>query len=1128
MNKLIVFIPIFIASALFAGTNLNRAEILYYNIGASETAMGSASGSLDNNVSAGIMNPAAIATVQQLKFSTMFGDLAGNCKYFYLGSAIPTSRGILGASFRYFGADSQSFLDQAVGGSLSWAKMFTDNLYLGLGLKYFQLNFQKTNSYPQIGLDVGGIYRKNLEINTQKNFNFKSYSIGASILNIGVPIKNKTIDKVVSIPFQIKAGPSFRFGMMPDYDLGLALDLTLANFTKFKFNVGVENELFKKYYINIGYLFNSDLNQLSLGAAYKFNIKTLEGKVSMVFLPGIKNDSMLFLGIDAAIGTIDTTPPKADIQFEENKGTDTIYISPNYDGAQDSVTIDMNVKDNTQLRDWEVAIVDEQGTIVKKYVSPDIRALKGKLTFMKVMGKMIEKKKEVPVPQKIVWDGKNDAGQPVKDGAYKIVLTARDENKNTTKTAAKTIVIDTVAPKAEIKSDLMLFSPNGDGVKDTVSFSLNTEKKADWNGQITDDKGKSVRQYAWKDSVPDSKIVWDGTDESGKIVPNGIYSFTIKAVDKAGNTVEKKLPNITLTTNKDAAAIDADVNIFSPNLDGVFDTVTFTPMLSSDKGLNTWELDLMDDTRTVVKQFKGSGKFPAKIVWDGTDNNGKIVKDGNYFYQFKAEYASGNHPETFVKGVIVDNSAPKTEFSLSAAMISPDGRGKNEAENFSIKVKEDNGIQNWKLEIVDEKNSAVKSFSGSGNPAAQISWAGIKGDGSLAKGGEIYYSTFTVTDIVGNKYVSDKKMIQIDPTPPDVSMSVKYRIFSPDNDGEADVQEFKFSRFDKKLLKNWNLSISLFDKNTKNEVLFKTFIGTNLPETLVWNGLSDNGQLVKGGDIYKVKLRVEDVLANATNLRDQFAIDSTPPDVDIKLDPVIFSPDDDGVNDIENITLYQRDKKKVGPWKLEIFPIRDDKDASLFKSFSGTNMPAHPLVWNGFDNSGTELVESAMDYDVVLTASDVLGNVTTVKNILSVDILIIKMPYGLKIKISNIGFEYDSFELKGDRTLKILTKVAKIVSKYKTYKVEVQGHTSKDSAASGADYNQKLSEKRAKSVMDYLVKQGLFPDQLRAAGKGFTMPAFENDTEEHKAKNRRSEFLLYKDGWPAESATGTGTTKTNK
>jgi outer membrane protein OmpA-like peptidoglycan-associated protein len=72
-------------------------------------------------------------------------------------------------------------------------------------------------------------------------------------------------------------------------------------------------------------------------------------------------------------------------------------------------------------------------------------------------------------------------------------------------------------------------------------------------------------------------------------------------------------------------------------------------------------------------------------------------------------------------------------------------------------------------------------------------------------------------------------------------------------------------------------------------------------------------------------------------------------------------------------------------------------------------------------------------------------------------------------------------------------------------RVRIEGHT--DDRGS-ADYNQKLSQRRANSVRKYLIERGINPDRLEAVGYGESQPIADNDTEEGRAKNRRSEFVI--------------------
>jgi outer membrane protein OmpA-like peptidoglycan-associated protein len=72
-------------------------------------------------------------------------------------------------------------------------------------------------------------------------------------------------------------------------------------------------------------------------------------------------------------------------------------------------------------------------------------------------------------------------------------------------------------------------------------------------------------------------------------------------------------------------------------------------------------------------------------------------------------------------------------------------------------------------------------------------------------------------------------------------------------------------------------------------------------------------------------------------------------------------------------------------------------------------------------------------------------------------------------------------------------------------KVSIEGHT--DNQGSDA-YNQKLSDQRAKSVLDYLVGKGIEAKRLTSKGFGESKPIGNNETEEGKEENRRVEFII--------------------
>jgi len=103
-------------------------------------------------------------------------------------------------------------------------------------------------------------------------------------------------------------------------------------------------------------------------------------------------------------------------------------------------------------------------------------------------------------------------------------------------------------------------------------------------------------------------------------------------------------------------------------------------------------------------------------------------------------------------------------------------------------------------------------------------------------------------------------------------------------------------------------------------------------------------------------------------------------------------------------------------------------------------------------------------------------------------------------------FDRDAITPESDPTLIL---VAELLMKNPRLKVICLAHT--DSVGT-AEYNLDLSERRARSVKSFLVKQGVPPPSIRFHGMGYTRPLADNATDEGRAKNRRVEFrVTYRD-----------------
>lgn len=103
---------------------------------------------------------------------------------------------------------------------------------------------------------------------------------------------------------------------------------------------------------------------------------------------------------------------------------------------------------------------------------------------------------------------------------------------------------------------------------------------------------------------------------------------------------------------------------------------------------------------------------------------------------------------------------------------------------------------------------------------------------------------------------------------------------------------------------------------------------------------------------------------------------------------------------------------------------------------------------------------------------------------------------------ADVYFAFDSAAINNNFQ-PMLDKVAEIFEAQPDLKVNVDGHT--DSVGT-EEYNQGLSERRAKAVVQSLVDRGVAADRLNPVGHGELKPAYPNDTPENRAKNRRVEL----------------------
>jgi outer membrane protein OmpA-like peptidoglycan-associated protein len=269
----------------------------------------------------------------------------------------------------------------------------------------------------------------------------------------------------------------------------------------------------------------------------------------------------------------------------------------------------------------------------------------------------------------------------------------------------------------------------------------------------------------------------------------------------------------------------------------------------------------------------------------------------------------------------------------------------------------------------------------------------------------------------------------------------------------------------------------------------------------------------------------EETLPEKTEKTEEKKEDTSPPIISVTLSPQRFSPDGDGENDEMTVTIDVQSASEVTGWNIR---IREPMSQHLlFSEWSDDGMPPESLIWDGRSASG-ELVQSATTYHYELSVSN-LYDQATYQGTFSVDFLVRRDGDDLRIMVPSIVFASNSGQFlmnvapeSAENNATILMRIADILNspEFISYRIKVEGHanpttppgtaarTIEERGTSTEIGLRSLSEIRAKSVVDFLARNGVSRSRLTPIGRGGTRAIYDFDDTENSWKNRRVEFIL--------------------
>lgn len=770
-NILTIILTILVSTGLFA--QVPGSEFFNANVSSSDQAVGGNSLVNTETASSILINPSTGAYLKQFGITTSIGGFTTIGTYGLLGVSYPTVVGTFSAQFLYYGLPIGMNI---FGGTVAFSKDVADDLGVGFGIT--------ATSGVSVGLNLGFVYKMVKDFSL--GLGIKDFSWGASLINLGIPIIIGTNNPFPSLP-TLKGGVEFMFLRTDPVKFSVDGGMTLGAWgLNAEINGGLKINILDLAILKGGGFVGNNRLGWSAGATLKYTVQRQWGieRLDIRFHYSLINvlnstsgirDIGHWVGFDFALGTIDSTPPKIDINIDVSKLKQTeeeinlsqnlvflnfgdsseerpVYISPNYDGRKDKVKINLNIQEGGILKEWKIVVKDAKGNTIKTIESKMKRDVS--LDFEELFKRLFAPKESVSVPNVLYWDGTDSKGKVVADGEYYLQVFAKDFEGNESSSKILKVIVDNTPPVGDVSTPYLIFSPNGDGNKDDITFTLKDLTKGDeWVAWVEDQKGNKLKSWTLG-ITPQDKIVWTGIGDDGKLLPDGNYIFYLKGEDLAGNVFITNIKGILISTKLRNLLVTADTYEISPNNDGFLDKANINVILDDLNGLQKLVVYVKDSRNgNILRNWTMEGdKIITNLIWDGSDNTGNTAMDDVYTVYAEAEYIDGNKPVSPEISIKLDATPPQSKISFEPAIFSPDNDGVDDEVTFKINVSDDSEIDTWSFKIWYPSGKKVfKEFNGKGMPPSEIIWDGIGDNGDTVDSAEEYPLSFEVSDKLGNK-----------------------------------------------------------------------------------------------------------------------------------------------------------------------------------------------------------------------------------------------------------------------------------------------------------------------------------------------------------------------------------------
>ncbi len=545
--------------------------------------------------------------------------------------------------------------------------------------------------------------------------------------------------------------------------------------------------------------------------------------------------------------------------------------------------------------------------------------------------------------------------------------------------------------KVFAEQGVIYISPNNDGVQDVLEVPLKIKDKRyvkEWSFTITNEQGEVVRTIGNKIVLPSSftvksffkalatpkqgvdvpaSVVWNGFLDDGSLAKDGTYFYQFSASDDNGNVastskmqviVDNTPPDINLVRLEGADKIFGEGNkaILKINQSGSIEKL--------------WTAKITDANGKTIRSYKWENASPLEIEWNGTDQANYIVPDGVYNYEITSTDLAGNVAEkSEISNIIFSAEKPEIAIYINGTRFfapAPKGKvsSKNNLMNFKVAIPSPsasvNSLTDWEIAIVGKDNDNVfYSKKGKSNPPSAFDFDGKSSSGSVLAEGEYrakvtakYLNGYEPNPVYSPVFVLDNeapKAVVSLPTNTIFNGKSKFEISQKGISEPAWTGE-----------KNWIGKI--VDENGNVVKNFDFY--SELPSSVEWEGLNDEGQFVQDGK-YKYILEVSELAGNIASFEtSEFTFDTSKTELALSVNLQAFSPNGDNVQDKIILTPVAKASSGIESYELKIVG-----SSAVVKTFAGSGKIPSSFTWDGLADDGT-LCEDGVYNSVIKTVAN--------------------------------------------------------------------------------------------------------------------------------------------------------------